>query len=206
MIDSLVAFLARLVTGVRLLPEPPCPGQPCIYFANHASHLDFVVIWASLPAADRRRLSPAAAEDYWGKTALRRKVACGFFHAVLIPREGITRENHPIDRLSAALEEGRSLLVFPEGTRSGDGTIGAFRPGLHHLASRFPEVPLVPVYLENLNRILPKGTLLPVPVIAQTHFRAPLHLEPGETKAAFLERARTCLLDDPKEKESPLHG
>lgn len=190
----LFAAAARLATGVRRLPEPPCPAGPAIYFANHTSHLDFVVVWAALPAAARENLSPAAAEDYWGGSALRRRVACGLFQAVLIPRAGITRENHPVDRLAAALEAGRSVLIFPEGTRREQGEVGEFRAGLYHLAKRFPDAPLAPVYLENLSRIMPKGTFLPVPLIAQAHFRAPLRFDPEEPKPALLERARAALL------------
>ncbi|HCN76296.1 MAG TPA: 1-acyl-sn-glycerol-3-phosphate acyltransferase, partial [Verrucomicrobiales bacterium] len=186
----------RLVTGVRLLHAAPHGAGPAIYFANHASHLDFVVVWAALPAEARELASPAAAEDYWGRTALRRKVACGIFQSVLIPREGITRENNPLDRLGAVLEQGRSVIIFPEGTRRQDGEVGEFKAGLYHLAKRFPNIPLVPVHLDNLSRILPKGSLLIVPLIAQAHFRAPIHWREGEPKPDFLRRARAALLDE----------
>lgn len=193
-VRSITASLSRLITGVRLLSCAPCEGQTVIYYANHASHLDFAVVWAALPAEAREKLSPAAAEDYWSQSAWRRWVACRLFQAVLIPRDHITRSNNPVDRLAAAIDQGRSVLIFPEGTRRPDGSVGEFRPGLHHLAKRFPGMPLVPVYLENLSRILPKGTFLPVPVIAQAHFRAPITLHEGEPKNLFLERARTALL------------
>ena len=196
---SAVASAARLATGVHRLDSAPAGDRPAIYFANHTSHLDFVVVWAALPGPAREKLSPAAAEDYWGRTALRRRVACALFQAVLIPRAGITRENHPVDRLAAALEAGRSVLIFPEGTRREDGTVGEFRAGLWHLAKRFPQAPLVPVLLENLNRIMPKGTLLPVPLIAQARFREPLILAPGESKPEFLTRARAALVGAPVE-------
>ncbi len=194
LLHSMVANVARLATGVRRLPEAPCPAGPAIYFANHTSHLDFVVVWAALPGPAREKLSPAAAEDYWGRTALRRRIACGLFQAVLIPRAGITRENNPVERMAAALEAGRSVLIFPEGTRRDDGCVGEFRAGLWHLAKRFPAAPLVPVYLENLNRIMPKGTLLPVPLIAQARFREPLVFAPEEPKNELLARARCALL------------
>lgn len=194
MMRALIAFCVRLFTGVRLLPVVPHGGGVAIYFANHASHLDFAVVWAALPACERERASPAAAEDYWGGSALRRSVACGIFQAVLIPRSGITRVNHPLDRLGAVLEQGRSVIIFPEGTRRQDGEVGEFKAGLYHLARRYPGIPLVPVHLENLSRILPKGTLLPVPVIAQAYFREAMRLREGESKPDFLKRARTVLL------------
>jgi 1-acyl-sn-glycerol-3-phosphate acyltransferase len=188
----ITAAVTRLITGVRRLNAAPCQG-PALYFANHTSHLDFAVLWAAVPGEIREQLSPAAAEDYWSKSRFRRWVACDLFQAVLIPREGITRENHPLDRLAAALEAGRSVLIFPEGTRRSDGVVGEFRAGLYHLAKRFPHLPLVPVYLENLSRIMPKGTFLPVPIIAQAHFRQPIAFLPGEPKPDFLRRCRESL-------------
>lgn len=194
MIRSFVASLTRLITGVGRLPCSPSGAGPAIYFSNHTSHLDFAVVWAALPGLARENLSPAAAEDYWTKSAFRRRVACDLFQAVLIPREGITRENNPIDRLAEALKAGRSILIFPEGTRRGDGQVGEFKAGIHHIARRFPDLPLVPVYLENLSRVLPKGTFLPVPIIAQARFREAIHFDKAEGKLDFLARARLALL------------
>jgi len=195
MIRRLLASLTRLATGVRLLPSTPHGAGPAIYFANHASHMDFVVVWAALPDEVRELTSPAAAEDYWGETSLRRRIACDLFQAILIPRQAVTRHNHPVDRLGEALEAGRSVIIFPEGTRSAGGETTEFKSGLYHLAKRYPEIPLVPVQLENLSRILPKGSLLLVPLIAQARFGEPMRLLGGESKPDFLTRARAALLD-----------
>jgi len=190
---AFLAALVRLATGVRLLPEAPHGHGPAIFFANHASHMDFVVVWAALPDAVRELTSPAAAEDYWGATQLRRRIACELFRAVLIPRRDVNRSNHPVERLGTALESGRSVILFPEGTRSLDGETSEFKSGLYHLARRYPDIPLIPVHLENLSRILPKGSRLPVPLIAQARFLAPMRLEPEEPKPVFLQRARAAL-------------
>lgn len=194
MTRPLLATLLRAVTGVRLHPAPPHQGEAAIFYANHTSHLDFALLWATLPAAVRDRTSPVAAEDYWDRPGLRRWLASRVFQAVLIPREGITKENHPLERIGAVLEAGRSVIIFPEGTRSRDGRTGAFKSGLYHLARRFPAIPLVPVHLENLNRIMPKGTFLPVPLIARVSYRVPVTIHDGEEKSAFLGRARDALL------------
>jgi len=191
----LLANLTRLATGVRLLPGTSHGTGPAIYFANHASHMDFVVVWAALPDAVREMTSPAAAEDYWGATPLRRRIACDLFQAILIPRQAVTRHNHPVDRLGEGLEAGRSVIIFPEGTRSPDGETVEFKSGLYHLAKRYPHIPLVPVQLENLSRILPKGSRLLVPLIAQARFGDPVRLLEGESKPDFLARARNCLLE-----------
>jgi len=196
MMRDFLAALVRLATGVRRLSSVPHGSGPAIFFANHASHMDFVVVWAALPDAVRDLTCPAAAEDYWGATALRRRVACQLFRAILIPRRDVSRQNHPVDRLGIALESGRSVIIFPEGTRGTTDETGEFKSGLYHLARRYPEIPLVPVYLENLSRILPKGSRLPVPLIAQARFLAPLKFEPGESKLSFLTRARAALVED----------
>ena len=197
MTRNFIAAATRIFTGVRVQPAAPHGQGPAVFYANHTSHLDFMVVWAALPLEVRQLTSPAAAQDYWGKTKCRRWIACAIFQSVLIAREGITRGNNPLDQLAACLERGRSVLIFPEGTRQADGEIGEFRTGLYHLARRFPAVPLVPVHLENLNRIMPKGALLPVPLIAQVRFRAPIHFCGSEAKPDFLRRAREALLHDP---------
>lgn len=194
---SLLAASVRLATGVRLLHEVPHGSGPAVYFANHASHMDFVVVWAALPGEVRELTHPAAAEDYWTASALRRWIACGVFRAILIPRRDVSRSNHPVDRLGVALEAGESVIIFPEGGRGETEEPGHFKSGLYHLAKRYPDVPLVPVHLENLSRILPKGTKLPVPLIARARFLAPIRIEPGETKPAFLARARRSLVEEP---------
>lgn len=190
---SFLAALVRLATGVRLLPATPHGTGPAIYFANHASHMDFVVVWAALPDEVRELTSPAAAEDYWAANRLRRCIACELFRAVLIPRKDVNRGNHPVERLGTALEAGRSVILFPEGTRSANGETMEFKSGLYHLARRYPDIPLIPVHLENLSRILPKGSRLPVPLIAQARFLPPMQLLPEESKPVFLARARAAL-------------
>lgn len=193
MIRSILAASIRLATGVRLQSELQQLAGPVIYFANHTSHMDFAVVWAALPRAIRERTSPAAAEDYWGATRWRRRIACDLFRAILIPRRDITRHNHPLRRIGESLEAGRSILLFPEGTRAETDETVDFKSGLYHLARRHPEIPLVPVHLENLNRILPRGALLPVPLIARIRFLAPMQLHPGESRSDFLGRARAAL-------------
>jgi len=194
MCRKFIAWLVRLITGVRLLTAPPHGAGPAIYFANHASHMDFVVVWAALPDHVRELTSPAAADDYWGGTPLRRRIACDFFQSILIPRKEVTRHNNPVDRLGAGLEAGRSIILFPEGTRSLTTETAEFKSGLYHLAKRYPGIPLVPVHLENLSRILPKGSHLPVPLIAQARFGSPIQLLDGESKLDFLTRSRAILI------------
>ncbi len=190
-----VTGLARLITGVRgewrgCLPEQ----RPRIYFANHRSHGDFVLIWTVLPAASRRLTRPVAAADYWGH-GLRRFFGERVFGAVLVEREAATREKDPTAPLLAALDAGASLILFPEGTRNTtEAPLLPFKSGLYRLARRRPDIELVPVWIDNLNRVLPKGEFVPVPLLCTVTFGAPIVLGDGEGSMPFRERSRAALL------------
>lgn len=195
LLARLIAFFARVASGptVRVTGDGICPRQ-CIFFANHSSHLDVVVLWAVLPSAIRQRTRPVAARDYWEKRALRRFAATRIFNAVLVDRDGnLAALRQQLDQLMAALDEGALLIIFPEGTRGEGREVATFRAGLHFLARQRPDVDLVPVNLHNLGRIMPKGEFAPVPQLSRVTFGEPLHLELHEGKDAFLERARQAL-------------
>jgi 1-acyl-sn-glycerol-3-phosphate acyltransferase len=200
MIAPALATIASLVAGTsaRWLCDPDAVAQR-IYYGNHSSHLDFVIIWSSLPMRARQVVRPVAGGDYWENGRIRRFVAREVFRAVLIPRSGpgecrCRAARASIERLARELEDRQSLIIFPEGTRAANGEVGAFKSGLFHLAKLRPDVELIPVYLENLNRILPKGEVLPVPMLSRAVFGRPLVRMDDEDKHAFLIRAREALL------------
>lgn len=170
--------------------------KPCVYFANHASHLDYVLIWKALPRERRRALRPVAGRDYWERTPARRFFSGRVFHALLIDRRGgsVAGTRSAMAAMTHALDDGDSLVVFPEGTRSPDGGIQPFKGGLYHLARTRPGVDLVPVFVENTHRILPRGRVLPAPGRARVVFGSPLHAGPDEDKEAFLTRARAAIV------------
>ena len=193
---ALVSGIVRLLSSARarwLGCEPS--RRVRIYFANHTSHLDAVVLWAALPPDVRDQARPVAARDYWLKSRLRRFLAIRVFNAVLIERQKVTAHDHPLIPLFAALDEGHSLILFPEGGRSDGPEPQPFKSGLYHLARSRPEVELIPVYLENLNRVLPKGEMLPVPLLGSVTIGSPVQIHPAESKADFLKRARQALWD-----------
>lgn len=191
--------LCRLLTGVRARWLAPVPEQQVrIYYANHSSHLDGMVIWASLPEHLRMQVRPVAAADYWLTTKLRRYIAQRIFNAVLIQRRSVTAKakstNDALTQMSAPLKQGESLIIFPEGTRGSGDEIAGFRSGIWHLAQQNPDAELVPVYLENLNRVLPKGSRLVVPVLCSAVFGEPVRpLHPDEDKHQFLQRLKAAL-------------
>jgi len=203
-IASLLAAVARGITGVQVQWAGCEPSErQRIYFANHTSHLDFVVLWSALPSEIRARTRPIAAKDYWEETPLRRYLAENVFKALLVERGAMAKAKSSeeakfvgrmlIEDMAAALGQRHSLILFPEGTRGSGEKVGEFRAGLYHLALRRPDVELVPAYLENMNRILPKGEFLPVPMLSLLTFGMPTQVEPGEEKETFLERAREAV-------------
>jgi 1-acyl-sn-glycerol-3-phosphate acyltransferase len=161
-----------------------------IYFANHTSHVDTVALWAALPRALRERTHPVAARDYWG-SGFRRYVATRTLRAVLIDRTREDKTVDPLEPVRKVLAEGGSLILFPEGTRGPGALPGPFKSGLYRLAQAMPHVELVPVYIENMHRCLPRGAFLPIPLTCTVRFGAPLVAVAGEAKEAFLERARS---------------
>lgn len=188
--------LARFATGVhaRWIGCEPCQEQR-IYFANHVSHGDFVVIWSVLPPELRAVTRPVAGADYWEKGRLRRFLAREVFNSVLIERGVANARRDPLQPIREALDQGSSLIVFPEGTRNTtDETLLPFRSGIFYVASAYPAVPLVPVWIENTGRVMPKGEFLPIPLLCSATFGVPIHLGPGEPKGAFLDRTRQALL------------
>lgn len=193
----IITFFARAVTAVQPLWQGIDPGETRqrVYFANHASHGDFILIWAVLPPRAQRATRPVAGADYWQSGRLRRFIGSEVFDALLIARKGDGPPGAAIGQMVGALDAGASLILFPEGTRNQtDATLLPFRSGLYHLAQARPEVDLVPVWIENLNRVLPKGAVIPVPLMCKTIFGAPLRLGAGEDRDAFLARSRAALL------------
>ncbi len=194
MFSRLLVLFVQLFLGAypRWAGSRPT-GRQRIYFANHASHVDVVALWSALPPRLRRRTRPVAARDYWG-SGIRNFVARNGFNAVLIERNREQCEGDPLQPLYDALAEKSSLILFPEGTRNSEPQPLPFKSGLFHLAQRFPEVELIPVYLDNARRSMPKGSLLPVPLICTVRFGPVLPRIEDEEKHDFLQRARDAVV------------
>lgn len=190
-----IELFARFVTAVRgewhgIEPVP----TPRVYYANHTSNGDFVLIWTVLPRRVRDAVRPVAGADYWLATRLKTFIGRHVFNAVLIDRTGGGPKEAPIEQMAEALDGGASLIVFPEGTRNlTDETLLPFKTGIYHLAEKRPDTEFVPVWIENLNRVMPKGEIVPVPLLCKVIF-GPVQRLDGDDKEAFLERTRTALL------------
>jgi len=193
-IETLLIWTARFISGasVRWVDSQPDTCQR-VYFANHTSHLDVVLVWSALPTDVRRLTRPIAAKDYWDRGFVRRHLA-KVFNAMLIDRKEIKVHQSPIDLMLREIGDTHSLIIFPEGGRSTGEGVGDFKSGLYYLSKKRPELELIPVYLNNLNRILPRGEFLPVPLLSSLTFGPPMWLEAGEPKTEFLARAREAVL------------
>ena len=189
-----LATVARLITGAQghWYGAPPKAEQR-IYFANHQSHFDWVLIWAALPRDLRAITRPIAARDYWTSSKLKHWITREIFNAVYVSRQR-TDDEDPLEPLMEALRHGDSLVIFPEGTRGNKGDPAAFKAGLYHLAEAFPDVQLIPAWIDNVQRVMPKGEVVPVPILCSVTFGAALALQPAEDKRAFLDRARQSVI------------
>ena len=215
--DRLLPFLRRITTaclagfaraatgGPPIRVEALPPERQRIYLANHCSHGDFILLMTCLHPTERMRTRAAAAADYWGKTKTRRLVAETLLSSVLIERHGNPNAPDPLQAMRDVLDAGDSLILFPEGSRNmGDEPLLRFRSGLYNLALGRPDIELVPAWIENMSRVLPKGHFLPVPLLCRVIFGRPIALTRGEERRAFLERARASLLAlDPRGRREP---
>lgn len=186
--------LIRALTGAQARWHgcPPVAEQR-IYFANHQSHADLVMIWAALPKDLRQITRPIAAKDYWTKTPFRQWLTTAVFNAIYVDRDRSSGQD-PLEPLVEALQHGDSIILFPEGTRGSAEEPQPFKAGLFNLAQKFPDVVLVPAWINNVQRVMPKGEVVPVPILCSVTFGAPMQLEPGEDRQAFLARARDTVI------------
>jgi len=190
----LLTALVRLITGAQgHWKGCPPKAEQRIYFANHQSHLDWMLIWAALPSDLRATTRPIAARDYWTSSKFKAWLTREVFHAVYVSRQR-SEDQDPLEPLVEVLDAGDSLVIFPEGTRSNKGLPQPFKTGLYHLAEQFPNVQLIPAWIDNVQRVMPKGEVVPVPILCTVTFGAPIQLQPGEDKRAFLDRAREAVV------------
>ena len=186
--------LVRVLTGsqARWHGCPPKAEQR-IYFANHQSHADLVMIWAALPPELRSVTRAIAARDYWTQSPFKQWLTTEVFNVIYVSRDR-TADEDPLEPLLAALANGDSIILFPEGTRGHAEEPQAFKAGLYNLAAKFPGAVLVPAWINNVQHVLPKGEVVPVPVLCSVTFGAPIQLEDGEDRATFLKRAREAVM------------
>ena len=190
-------FMALFI-GLRVRGRQHLSGrEPFILIANHSSHLDTISLLSLFPLGRLRRIRPVAAADYFERNKFVSLFTKTLFNILPIARKNITAENNPLRRMVAAIEAGDSLIIFPEGTRGSGKRVGEFKSGVAHLIGKLPGVAVVPAYLVNMGRSLPKGEFIPVPFFCEIRIGPPRVVEGNRqeiTKA--LEAAVLELLPD----------
>ena len=195
LMSLLLLALIRVLTGAQARWQG-CPpkAEQRIYFANHQSHADLMLMWAALPAELRSITRPIAARDYWTKTSFRKWITTAVFNAIYVDRAK-TGDQDPLEPLIRALDQGDSVILFPEGTRGNQEEPQSFKSGLYNLALKFPDVVLVPAWINNVQRVMPKGEVVPVPILCSVTFGVPIALGADEDRGSFLARARQAVMD-----------
>ncbi|WP_293914701.1 lysophospholipid acyltransferase family protein [Deinococcus sp.] len=180
------ALLLGFGLGVRHRERLPQVG-PAIVVANHNSHLDTLLLLSLFRFGTLRLVRPAAAADYFGQQPLVNWLTRHLIGALMIERRPKAGERaDPLAGLSAALQRGEIILLFPEGTRGQPEVREALKSGLAHLARRHPGVPVIPVALRGLGRALPKGEWLPVPLNLYASIGEAVGADPSD-KLAFTQ-------------------
>jgi 1-acyl-sn-glycerol-3-phosphate acyltransferase len=151
-------------------------------------------MWAAMPTELRRSTRAIAAKDYWTKSKFKKWITSAVFNVVYVERARTAGDDDPLAPLIEALQNGDSVIIFPEGTRGFEAEPAVFKAGLYNLAERFPGVPLIPAWINNVQRVMPKGEVIPVPILCSVTFGAPLALAQGEERKLFLERARAAVM------------
>lgn len=196
-LDTFLCLITSFITGVTSKQASDLAFTPTnkVYYANHASHGDFVLVWISLPKTWRMLTQPVAGADYWLGSKLKAFIAEQVFRVLLIDRQHDPKQ--AITAMDGALKQGKSLILFPEGTRNttDDQVLLPFKSGLYHLARENENVEFVPVWINNINRVLPKGKILPIPLLCDVRIGGVIKKLPDEDKTEFLTRTRQALLD-----------
>lgn len=174
LMDPLLALLCPIqARGLENLEDL---SGPLLFSANHTSHLDTLVVLKVLPRRYRWRLSVAAAADYWFANPLLGSLTALLSSSFPMARQGNARPSmeHTVD----LIDRGWSVLIFPEGTRSPNGDMQPFKPGVGLLAVELG-VPVVPIHLRGVYAILPKGSRVPRRGPVEVTIGAPLSFPPG---------------------------
>lgn len=150
-----------------------------IIVANHNSHLDTMAIMASLPRRIIHKVKPVAAADHFGKTKRKEKLTNFFVNTLLIQRKRDKENplNDPINKMVKALDDGYSLIIFPEGTRGEPEVLQPLKPGVALVLIQRPDIKYVPAYMKGMGKAMPKDDNLIVPHNASLVYGKPTHIK-----------------------------
>jgi len=191
-IVALFRPLARVFTGADIVGRERLPLKgPAILVANHASHVDTLLLLTIYPSKALDRVRPAAASDYFLKGRLMSWFSTRILNIVPVARDRVASGEDVLAPARQALAAGDILLVFPEGTRGDGEDLSRLKSGVARLAQAFPEAPVVPVWLQGAGRVLPKGAVVPVPMNCTVLVGEPIRW--GGERTAFMNALRDAL-------------
>ena len=161
--------------GLRIIELNRLPRVgPAIICANHNSHLDTMVLMTIFPLRLLAKLRPVAAAEYFLQNPLLGWFALQIIGIIPIERDRSSCSEHPLAKCSEALERGEILIIYPEGSRGEPESLADFQSGIAHLAKRHPDVPIYPVFLYGLGKVLPKGEVVLVPFFCDVAIGEPI--------------------------------
>jgi|TARA_B110000091_G_C13749889_1_gene447169 1-acyl-sn-glycerol-3-phosphate acyltransferase len=168
-----------------------------ILIANHNSHMDTMAIMSAIPSRYIHRVHPIAARDFFGGSLFKKILMRYLVNATLIKRDRTDPENDPIDSMDKMLKKSRSLILYPEGSRGIPGVMSNFKKGLGYLIQRNPDVDVIPVYLDNVYKTLPKGKKIILPYNCSINFGEPIKFNSYELEDILesSEKAISKLVD-----------
>ncbi|MCD7880010.1 MAG: 1-acyl-sn-glycerol-3-phosphate acyltransferase [Candidatus Gastranaerophilales bacterium] len=169
------------VSGAENLPK--ISKNPAIIVANHNSHIDTMLLMSLFSCSQLLKIHPVAAADYFCNTKLKTFIFKTLFGLIPISRKLHKATKEEIFKeINETLRNGETIIIYPEGTRGIDNTIQEFKSGVAHIAKMNPQIPVIPVFINGPDRILPKGAFLWVPFIADVYIAEPVFYDNSPTK------------------------
>lgn len=186
--------IARIFTGADIVGRERLPLKgPAILVANHASHVDTILMLTLYPSRGLDRVRPAAAADYFLRGGLISWFSNKIIGIVPVARDKAGTGVDVLAPVREALKAGDIVLIFPEGTRGDGEAMSDLKSGVARLAADVPEAPVIPIWLQGAGRVLPKGGFVPVPMNCTVLVGEPLRWQ-GD-RAAFMAELRERLED-----------
>jgi 1-acyl-sn-glycerol-3-phosphate acyltransferase len=177
----------KIFIGLKYVNEKTLKNKKqFILIANHNSHMDTMAIMSAIPSRYIHKVHPIAARDFFGGSLFKKILMRYLVNATLIQRDRDDPENDPIDSMDKMLKKSRSLILFPEGSRGVPGVMTKFKKGLGYLIQRNPEINVIPVYLDNVYKTLPRGKNLILPYNCSIKFGDPIQFKSMEMEDILL--------------------
>ncbi len=171
----------KIFIGLKYVNEKTLKNKKqFILIANHNSHMDTMAIMSAIPSRYIHKVHPIAARDFFGGSLFKKILMRYLVNATLIQRDRDDPNNDPIDSMDKMLKKSRSLILFPEGSRGIPGVMAKFKKGLGYLIQRNPEINVIPVYLDNVYKTLPRGKNLILPYNCSIKFGDPIKFKSME--------------------------